>query len=411
VPSRSLSRPAAFWSVAGLLVLLLAASGAPSPLYRVYQERFGFSAGVLTLVFGVYAFALLMTLLVVGALSDHVGRRPVLAAGLLLQAVAMVLFVVADGVGLLLVARVVQGLSTGALTGVLGATLIDFQRRDRPLAPVVNSAGPAVGLGAGAFAAGLALRFAPSPEAWLYGTLAASFVLGALLLVVLPESSPRTPGALAALRPRISVPEEQRSRFWVAVPCLVATWSLGGLYLSLAPSVLAGVFEVADPLSGSLLILAMNGGAAVGAVAVRRWAGRRAMTAGALLFSAGVGVTLGALAVLSVPLLFASAVVSGLGFGTAFYGALTTATEDVAPQARGGLMSAVLTVGYLSFSVPAILAGIAASAVGLRVTAAVYGAVVIALALATVAALLLRRQPGTAPEDVPDAGRPDRLAA
>ena len=152
---RELSRPAAFWSVAGLLVLLLAASGAPSPLYRVYQERFGFSSGVLTLVFGVYAFALLATLLVVGALSDHVGRRPVLAAGLLLQSVSMGLFVLADGVGMLLVARVVQGLSTGALTGVLGATLIDFQRRDRPLAPMVNSAGPAVGLGVGALAAGL----------------------------------------------------------------------------------------------------------------------------------------------------------------------------------------------------------------------------------------------------------------
>lgn len=405
-----LGRPAAFWSVAGLLVLLLAASGAPSPFYRVYQERFGFSSGVLTLVFGIYAFALLATLLVVGALSDHVGRRPVLAAGLLLQAVSMGLFVLADGVGMLLVARVVQGLSTGALTGVLGATLIDFQRRDRPLASVVNSAGPAVGLGAGALVAGLALRFVPSPDAWLYGGLAVAFVLGAALLVVLPESSPRTPGALAALRPRITVPEAQRSRFWVAVPCLVATWALGGLYLSLAPSVLAGVFDVADPLSGSLLILAMNGGSAVGAFSVRRWAGRRAMTAGALLFSAGVGVTLSALALLSVPLLVASAVVSGLGFGVAFYGALATATEGVAAEARGGLMSAVLTVGYLAFSVPAIAAGLAAAAVGLRVTAAVYGVAVIVLALATVAGLVLRRGDAERrPEPAEDP--PDRLAA
>ncbi len=410
MPSRELSRPAAFWTVAGLLVLLLAASGAPSPLYRVYQERFGFSSGVLTLIFGIYAFALLATLLVVGALSDHVGRRPVLAVGLVLQAVSMGLFVLADGVGMLLVARVVQGLSTGALTGVLGATLIDFQRRDRPLAPVVNSAGPAVGLGIGALAAGLALRFVPFPEAWLYGVLAVSFLLGAALLAVLPESSPRTPGALAALRPRIAVPEEQRSRFWVAVPCLVATWALGGLYLSLAPSVLAGVYGVADPLSGALLILAMNGGAAVGAFAVRRWPGRRAMTAGALLFSAGVGVTLLSLALLSVPLLFASAVVSGLGFGTAFFGALATATEGVSAEARGGLMSAVLTVGYLSFSVPAIGAGLASAAVGLRTTAAVYGVAVIVLALATVAGLVLRRDPAEhRPEPAVD--RPDRLAA
>ena len=79
MPRRELARPAAFWTVAVLLTLMLAASGVPSPLYRVYAEQFGFGSGMLTVVFGVYAFALLLSLLVVGGLSDHVGRRPVLA--------------------------------------------------------------------------------------------------------------------------------------------------------------------------------------------------------------------------------------------------------------------------------------------------------------------------------------------
>ncbi|MFC7574057.1 MFS transporter [Klenkia terrae] len=139
---RTLSRTAAFWSVAVLLVLVLAASGVPSPLYRVYAEEFGFGTGTLTLVFAVYAFALLAALLTVGALSDHVGRRPVLAVALLVEAVAMGLFFVADGVWWLLAARVVQGLATGAMTGAFGAALLDLQRRDRPLGPLINSASP-----------------------------------------------------------------------------------------------------------------------------------------------------------------------------------------------------------------------------------------------------------------------------
>ncbi|MCU1605661.1 MAG: Major Facilitator Superfamily transporter, partial [Modestobacter sp.] len=105
VPSLRLSRTAGFWSVALLLVLVLAASGVPSPLYRVYQAEFGFSSGVLTLIFGIYAVALLLALLIVGELSDHIGRRPVLAGALVVQAAAMVLFLVADGVGWLLAAR------------------------------------------------------------------------------------------------------------------------------------------------------------------------------------------------------------------------------------------------------------------------------------------------------------------
>ena len=99
VPTRRLSRPAAFWSVAVLLVLMLAASGVPSPLYRVYSEELGFGPGVLTTIFAIYAFALLGSLLVVGGLSDHVGRRPVIASALALEAVAMALFWAADGVG------------------------------------------------------------------------------------------------------------------------------------------------------------------------------------------------------------------------------------------------------------------------------------------------------------------------
>jgi MFS family permease len=88
-PARRLSRRAGFWLLATSLLALMAAAGAPSPLYRVYQQQWGFSTGVLTLVFAVYALALLATLLTVGGLSDHVGRRPVLVAALVVEAVSM----------------------------------------------------------------------------------------------------------------------------------------------------------------------------------------------------------------------------------------------------------------------------------------------------------------------------------
>src|SRR5829696_8332239 len=159
VPSLTLSRTPAFWTATGLLLLALAASGVPTPLYRVYSERFDFGPGTLTVVFGIYAFALLVALLVVGGLSDHVGRRPVLAGGLLLMASAMVVFLAADGVGWLLAARVVQGVSMGALTGTLGALLLDSQRPERPLGPLVNSAAPGLGLSIGAVGAGLVVEY------------------------------------------------------------------------------------------------------------------------------------------------------------------------------------------------------------------------------------------------------------
>lgn len=391
------SRTTAFWSIAVLLVLVLAASGVPSPLYRVYQERFGFSSGVLTTVFAVYAFALLAALLVVGALSDHVGRRPVLAGALLVEAGAMALFLTADGVGWLMAARVVQGLATGAMTGALGAALLDFQRSDRPLGPLVNSASPGLGLSLGAVGAGLLVEFVPAPTTWVFAVLAVAFVLVAAGVLLLPESSPRTPGALASLRPQVHVPRPQRPAFVVVLPCLAATWALGGLYASLGPSLVAGVFGVEDHLVGSLLILALNGTGLIGSLAFRAVAPERAMVTGALIFAVGVAGTVTALLTGSLALFFAAAAVSGLGFGGAFLGAMATVTRGVAPGERAGLLSSVFVVSYLMFSLPAIAAGLAAGAIGLERTAEIYGAVVIVLALSAAAGLVLRRRRTEAP--------------
>lgn len=389
---------------------MLAASGVPSPLYRVYAEEFGFGSAVLTVVFAVYVLALLVSLLVVGGLSDHVGRRPVLAAALVLEAVSMVLFLAADGVGWLLAARVVQGLATGAMTGAFGAALLDLQRSEKPLGPLVNAAAPGFGLSVGAVGAGMAVEWLPAPTSWVFGTLTTLCLVAAVgVLVFLPETSPRSAGAVASLRPSVHVPPAQRRAFVVVLPCLLATWALGGLYASLGPSLVSTVFGVQDHLIGSLVILALNGTGLIGSLGMRGVAPARAMIAGALVFAAGVTGTVTALATGSLALFFIAAVVSGAGFGSAFLGAMATVTLGVAPGARAGLLAAVFTVSYLGFSLPAIAAGIAAGHVGLERTAQVYGAGVIVLALLAVAGLVLHaRHPVAGATSTP---APDRVPA
>ncbi len=399
--SRRLPRTAAFWSVAVLLVLMLAASGVPSPLYRVYQREFGFGSGVLTTIFGIYALALLVSLLVVGGLSDHVGRRPVLATAFLLEAVAMVLFLAADGVGWLLAARVVQGLATGALTSTLGASLLDLQHPERAHGAFINSTSPGLGISIGAVGAGVLVQTIASPAAWAFGVLAVVFVLAALGVVLLPESSPRLPGAAASLRPRVHVPVPQRRAFVIALPLLLACWALGGLYASLGPSLVADVFAIDDDLVGALLILALNGTGILGSLALRTAPPERAMMVGALVFAVGVSGTLAALLAISAPMLFTAAVVTGFGFGAAFLGAVATITRGVDPGHRAGLLAAVFVVGYLAFSLPAIAAGIAAGDAGLTRTTEVYGVTVVVLALLAVAGLVRagRAAGATAPQD------------
>src|ERR1700751_4609843 len=97
-------RPAGF-VLASLIVALLASSAAPTPLYAVYQAQWHFTPITTTVVFGVYALAVLAALLILGKLSDHVGRRPVLLTAIAVHAGSLVVFAAATGGAAVLFAR------------------------------------------------------------------------------------------------------------------------------------------------------------------------------------------------------------------------------------------------------------------------------------------------------------------
>ena len=386
-----LPRVAAFWLVAATLVAFMFAAGAPTPLYVVYQARWGFSATTLTTVFAVYAVALLVALVTVGALSDHVGRRPVLLTALLIELAAMIVFVRVGDVGWLLGARAVQGFATGLATGTISAYLVDLAPARNPrLGPIVNSTTPTLGLAVGGLGSGVLVQYGPHPTTLVFTLLAAVLVAIAAGVAFMPETVRRKEGALASLRPRAGVPGRIRPQFLVVLPSLIATWALGGLYLSLGPSLAAGVLHLHSHLVGGLVVFALCGAGSLGSFLMRDREPRIAMFVGSAVLALGVMLTLPALDTTDSPLFFVGAVVSGFGFGATFLAALRTLAGLARPDERAELFAAVYLVSYLAFSLPAIAAGVATTRLGLTTTATAYGIVVFALAVGAVLALVAR---------------------
>lgn len=381
-----LSRRGGFWTLAAILGSLLFASSAPSPLYVVYQAKWGFSAITLTSVFAVYALALLGALLVVGSLSDHLGRRPVLLVALVVQIAAMLAFAGAQGVGWLFVARILQGLATGTAMGAITAALLDLQPRSKPwMGALVGAAAPLSGLALGALCAGLLADYGPSPLRLVFWLLVAAFVMAALAVLILPETVTREPGWRRALRPQLAVPRRMRGAFVAALPSLAATWALGGLILSLGPSLTAAALGHRSHLAGGLPIFVMAGISAVASIRVRAASARATARGGLVALIAGVGLALAALSAGSSLLFLGGAAIAGLGFGPAFAGVFRMLTGLAPADQRAGLTSSVLTASYLAFSLPALVAGIAVTDLGLRETAEIYGAALIALAVLALA--------------------------
>jgi len=380
-------RRAPFWLLASIVVALLASSSAPTPLYPVYQAEWGFSAITTTIVFGVYAIAVLTALLTFGSLSDHVGRRPVLLLALLVQAATMWVFATAGGVPQLLAARIVQGLATGAAVGAVGAGLLDL---DRVRGTVANAVAPMFGTAAGALVGGLFLQLLPAPTRLVFIVLSIVFLAQAVGVALMPETTTGKAGALAALRPQFALPPAARRPMLVAAPVLFAAWALGGLYLALGPALARLVVHNGSHLVGGVIVFIMAASAATTVLLARNTAAEKMMAGGIVALIVGVALTLVAFTFSSVVAFALSLVLAGAGFGTTLQGAIRTVLPAAGEHQRAGLLSLVYVVSYLGMGLPAVIAGfLVVYGGGLRATAVQYGLVV--MALAAVALVGLKR--------------------
>ena len=372
-----------------IAAMTFSASGAaPTPLYQEYQSHFGLTPFMVTVIFATYVLCLLLALLTVGSLSDYVGRRPAILSALAMNVVAMLIFMTAQSAVALIVARAVQGFATGLAATTLGATILDT---DREHAPVLNSVTAFAGLSAGTLGAGLLVTFAPAPEQLIFAVLLVLSAVEAAILWFMPETAERKPGALASLRPRVRVPPAALGTFASIAPVTIASWALGGFYFSLMPAVVRIATGTTLPIIGGVVVATLTFVGAVVVVAFRKVAPKRMLRLGIVGLAVGVMITLAGVQSQLVWIMLFGTVVSGMGFGAAFSGALRSLLPWAQPNERAALLSAFYVEGYLAFSVPAVLAGFLAPLVGLTRAADFYGTGVILLALVSLAATTFRR--------------------
>jgi MFS family permease len=388
VRSNRLSQGASFYLLASITVSFLAGSSAPTPLYPLYQAEWGFSPVAVTFVFGIYAIGVLGGLLIAGRLSDYVGRRPVLIVATVVQAATMLLFAFAGGLSTLIVARVIQGLSTGAAIAAVGAGMLDI---DKARGAVANSVAPATGTALGGILAGLMVHYLPAPTHLVYFVLVAVFVAQAAGVVFMPESMPPRAGAIASLRPQFSLPAATRQPILVAAPALIAVWSLAGFYASLGPSLVRSSFGLDSSLLGGVALFVLAGTAGIAVLLTQRLEPRTLMIYGTTAVLAGVAIAASSISYRSAGMFFLGTALAGSGFGTGFQGAIRTVVPLAAPRERAGVLSVIFVISYLAMGVPAVIAGYLVARQGdLSMTAREFGAVIMVLAALALAGTLRR---------------------
>lgn len=385
-----LGRSAAFAATAYAFAVTMLGTTLPTPLYSLYREKFGFSELMITVIFATYAAGVIAALLLVGRLSDEIGRRPVLLPGLAFSALSAVVFLLAQGLAPLLVGRVLSGFSAGIFTGTATATLLDFAPPDRPgRGTLVATVANMLGLGCGPLLAGLLAEWAAAPLRLPFWVDLALLVPAALAIVAMPE--PVSVSRKPRLRPQaLRVPASVRAIFIRASLAGFAGFAVLGLFTAVSPAFLGQTLHITSFAIVGLVVFAVFAASAVGQVSVEVVGQRRSLPVGCIGLIVGMALLAGGLATPSLALLVVGGVVAGVGQGLSFRAGLAGVNAAAPPEERAEVASSFFVVAYLAISLPVIGVGVLVQATSLKTAGLVFTGLA-ALLAAVVLALLARR--------------------
>jgi MFS family permease len=362
-PTDRLAGESQRWAYSLLLVLsgvALGVSGLPAPLYRMYEEVWHLSPLSTTIVFAVYAVAALGAVLVSGRISDVVGRKPVLLCALAAMIVGLGVFLIADDMALLIVARAIHGAAVGSIVVAGAAALLDLRPDHGVRSGQLSGVAFNIGMTVAILGSSLLAQYVPHPMRTPYAVVAVVCAIVGVGVIALREPhSARASGPIRIAKP--SVPREIRGDFWFSALGVIASWSVLGVLLSLYPALASAQTGVHNLVFGGAVVGATAFSAAIAQLFATRVPARRAAIIGDVGMAVALGLTIPALATHQWHLVLGAASLLGATFGLSFGGSLRHLSNVVPADRRGETMSAYYLLAYTAMAVPTLVAGWAAT--------------------------------------------------
>jgi MFS family permease len=369
------------------LIAVFATVGSTIPLFNIYRAEDGFTNAAISLTVVAYSAATLVTLLVFGRLSHHVGRRPVAIGSLLLLVAGSLVLLDVHHVGVLITGRVLMGLGAGLASSSLTSYVVDAApARPAWLASVASSQTVMLGLAVGAIASGALVQFAPWPRDLTFLVVIGLLLASVALIAASPETAPQTPGGWRSLRPQVFVPVQVRNLLAVAAAVLLATWSIGAFYQAFVPALVEDQLHTKSPLVLGLVFAAYMAPSALGAPLSGRFAPATAQRLGMIGFLLGLIGVITAVTIDTLALFIVATIVAGAGQGIAISAATRGLLHGSSLAHRSPIFSVIYLLSYSGATIPALIAGHLTSTFSLPQIALGYGGLALAATLVTVLA-------------------------
>jgi MFS family permease len=397
-------------------LLVMAGANLATALYAVYAKQFAFSSLVLTTIFATYAVVLVPALILFGRLSDRLGRRAVVALGLVTAIAGLTVFAAAQNAVWLYAARGLQGLAVGMISGAATAALVeldpeDDRRRSSLFAGLAQSGGSA----AGPLLAGVLVQWAPAPRQLSYLVVLAATVVAAVLVLRLPEPAAEAREPWRIQVPR--VPAELLGSFLRVSVTAGIVWATLALFLSVVPTYAGDLLDTKNVALLSTIAALCVVSSSAAQIAARRLvaAGRRPQGVGLAVLSGGLALLVAASPAHSLALLALGSLAAGAGHGLAYINAQQELNELAPSERRGEVTAAFVASIYFLVATSVIGVGLLDQVASLAIALALVASVLVVLALTTAAWQLgraggasTRSAPNSGPSPTPPSAAPDR---
>ncbi|WP_051208604.1 MFS transporter [Propionicicella superfundia] len=398
-----LSRPAGFAAASVALAMVFLASGTPIPLYNTFRMQDGITDRDLAITTVAYLAMTAVSLLVLGRLSDHLGRKPVALAAVGSAVAGLVVLMNVHGAGLLMLGRMLQGVACGLASSALGSWAIDLApARPRWLPALVTGAIPPAVLPVGALVSGALAEYGPAPRTLMFTVVAVALVAVAVPLALGPQPAARRPGVFGSLVPRLVFPHGQGRLLFAVGAALVATWSFSGFYQAFSPAITADHLGTANRLVIAIVFSSIVVLAPIGGLVAGRMRATAAVRLGLIGFSLAAIVAVMSLHAAAMVPFLAGSYLGGVALGMVGTGGMSALLAQTAAADRAGLLASVYLISYTGAAVPNLVGGELSAVVDLLDLASGYIGLVVSAAAVSIV-LLTRSRPVA--DAAADAGR------
>jgi MFS family permease len=396
------SRPRASFVAMALSFALLTTGGTlPIPLYTLWGKELGFGADTTTWIFAAYVLGTLAALVLVGGLSDQIGRRPLIITAVLLTVVAGTLFLIGGSVTMLLIARFISGVGVGIITSAVTAALSESYTGPNPATPqVISTVVNMGGLGFGPLLAGVFAQYLPQPTELVFIVFIALTLGAAIVAFLLPETNDAADPARFRFRPNIGVPRNTLGIYARAAIAVFPTFTLLGLFSSLTPRFIAGSLGIHNLAVAGLATFVLFEVGVIAQLIGRPHRPRTLVLLGLPILILSLALVLGGFENTNFLLFAVGTVLGGFGAGLTFSGGLRSVGSSVPHDRHAKAVATYFVAAQGALAVPVLTIGALSAAYPLELATRIVLIVVIAFAvIAMIVNLIPVRRGGTGRDD------------